>query len=119
MTFFWGQISIFAAKISDDLFFSRRPHFSDFPFLFPPFPYLCYVKCHIFNPFLTRKTHFYSVHTFTHIRQYYFSKYWGRPMHGPSPHLNFFFGGDRPPRLPPPRSPPLQVYMCLSSSPLC
>src|SRR6218665_1943089 len=48
-------------------FFSYRPHFSDFPFLFPHFPYLCYVKCHI-SPFPYKKhTFFYSVHTFKPI----------------------------------------------------
>src|SRR6218665_1899266 len=33
---------------------------------------------------------FHSVHAFTHIRQHYFSKYWGGPMHGRSPHLKFW-----------------------------
>src|SRR6218665_546030 len=44
---FSKKISIFTAKISDDPFFSRRPNFSDFPFLLPDFSYLCYIKCHI------------------------------------------------------------------------
>ena len=52
----------------------------------------------VYDPFLTRKTpFFYSVRTFTHIRQHYFSKYWGEPMHG-RPHLKFW--GDRPPSPP-------------------
>src|SRR6218665_3265701 len=41
------------------VFFSHRPGFSDFPFLFPDFLYLYYVKCRIrpvYDPFLTRKT---------------------------------------------------------------
>ena len=38
------KISIFAAKISYDLFFSHWPFFSDFPFLFPDFPYVYFVK---------------------------------------------------------------------------
>ena len=46
-----------------------------------------------------KNTFLYSVHTFTHIRQHYFSKYWGGPMHGPSPTSNF--GGTVPPRSPP------------------
>src|SRR6218665_1088390 len=49
------------------------------------------------------KHNFHSVHAFTHIRQHYFSKYWGdQCMGGPSTST---FGGDRPPS--PPRSPPL------------
>ena len=45
----------------------------------------------------------YSVHTFTRIRQHYFSKYLGGRMHGPSHTSNLL--GDRPPS--PPMSPPL------------
>src|SRR6218665_3368601 len=85
-------------------FFSHRPGSSDFFFLFPHFPYVYYVKCRI-GPFPHKKnTIFHSVHAFTHIRQHYFSKYWGGPMHGQSPHLKFW-GGLSPPV--PPRSPPL------------
>jgi len=80
-------------------FFRHRPDLSDFPFLFPDFPYVCYVKCHIW-PFPHRKnTFFYSVHTFTRIRQHYFSKYWGDQCMGrPPPQI--FFGGGRPPSTP-------------------
>jgi len=46
---------------------------------------------------------FYSVHTFAHIRQHYFSKYWGDGFMGRPPTSNCF--GDRLPS--PPRSPPL------------
>src|SRR6218665_2230935 len=94
---FSGKISIFRVKISD------RPGFSDFPFHFPDFPYLYYVKCRI-CPFPHKKnTFFYSVHTFMRIRQHYFSKFWGGPMHGPSPTSNF--GGTVPPRSPPLHTP--------------
>src|SRR6218665_2700605 len=41
------------------------------------------------------KHNFHSVHAFTHIRQHYFSKYWGGPMHGRSPTSTF--GGTVPP----------------------
>src|SRR6218665_318184 len=52
------------------------------------------------------KTIFYSVRTFAHIRQHYFSKYWGTNAWAvPPPQI--FFGGDRPPV--PPRSPPLSL----------
>src|SRR6218665_115101 len=53
-----GKISISRVKISDDLFFSHRPGCSDFSFLFPHFPYVYYVKCRIYDHFLTRKTQF-------------------------------------------------------------
>jgi len=55
----------------------------------------------VYDPFLTRKTPFlYSVHTFTRIRQHYFSKYWG----GRPPNSNL--GGTVPQS--PPRSPLLR-----------
>src|SRR6218665_688153 len=44
------------------------------------------------------KHNFHSVHAFTHIRQHYFSKYWGDQCMGGPPHLNFW--GDRPPQSP-------------------
>src|SRR6218665_2534623 len=52
------------------------------------------------------KHNFHSVHAFTHIRQHYFSKYWGDQCMGGPPTSTF--GGDRPPQSPP-RSPPLSV----------
>src|SRR6218665_2680028 len=81
-------------------FFSHRPGSSDFSHIFRMFTMLNVVYDH----FLTRKTQFFTLHAFTHIRQHYFSKYWGGPMHGRSPHLKFL-GGPSPPV--PPRSPPL------------
>src|SRR6218665_1725450 len=48
--------------------------------------------------FSQEKHHFHSVHTFTHIRQHYFSKYWGEQCMGRPPHLKFW--GDRPPSPP-------------------
>src|SRR6218665_2723603 len=51
---FRRKILIFTAKISYD-FFSHRPCFLDFPFLFPDCPYLYCVKCRLL-PFLTRQT---------------------------------------------------------------
>src|SRR6218665_508834 len=98
MTLFPEKIPIFMSKISDDLFFSHRPGFSDFTFLY------C-IKCRI-RPFLHQKTtiseknslirpFFYSVRTFARIRKHYFSKYWGDQCMGRPPTSNF--GGDRPP----------------------
>src|SRR6218665_2032425 len=46
------------------------------------------------------KHNFHSVHAFTHIRQHYFSKYWGDQCMG-GPPTSTFGGGGRPP------SPPL------------
>src|SRR6218665_3449978 len=51
---------------------------------------------------------FHSVHAFTHIRQHYFSKYWGGPMHGRSPPPQIW-GGAVPP------SPPLGLRPWWSS----
>src|SRR6218665_3172635 len=52
------------------------------------------------------KHHFYSFHTFAHIRQHYFSKYWGTNAWAVPPPQTL---GDRPPS--PPRFPPL--FMCI------
>ena len=53
------------------------------------------------------KTIFCSVHPFAHIRQHYFSKYWGTNAWA-VPHLKLL--GDRPTS--PPRSPPLLLCVC-------
>src|SRR6218665_1754501 len=55
------KISIFRVKISDDLFFGHRLGSSDFPFLFSHFPYVYYVKCRIYDHFLTRKPPFFTL----------------------------------------------------------
>src|SRR6218665_2506317 len=103
MTFFPGKIFIFTPKISHDRFFSHRPVFHILRF----FTVLNVVYDTFLRPFLHKKNHyfrkefldktiFYSVRASTRIRQHYFSKYWGGPMYGPSPHLEF---GGRPPVL--------------------
>src|SRR6218665_37667 len=108
MIFFAKKISIFSPKISDDLFLVIDQVFQILRFLY------C-IKCRI-RPFLHKKSHyfrkefldntyfFYSVRTFTRIRQQYFSNYWGGTDTWAVPHLNFL-GGLSPPVLP--RSPPL------------
>src|SRR6218665_1592159 len=74
--------------------FSRRKFLMTFFTRFSDFTFLYCIKCRI-RPFLHQKTtiseksslirpFFYSVRTFAHIRQHYFSKYWenqcmGRP----------------------------------------
>src|SRR6218665_2797200 len=94
VTFFSDKISILPAKISDDLFLVIGQVFRIFPLfslIFRIFTLLDIVH----NPFLTRKTtFFYSFHTFAHIRQHYFSKYWGDECMGHSHTSNL---GDRPP----------------------
>src|SRR6218665_1898870 len=68
---------------------------------------------HIFRMFtmlnVVYDTIFHSVHAFTHIRQYYFSKYWGDQCMGGPPISNF---GETVPPVPP-RSPPLTIASVL------
>src|SRR6218665_2913055 len=65
-----GKSAIFRVKISDDLFLVIDLVLRIFPFF-----------SHIFRMFtmlnVVYDTIFHSVHAFTHIRQHYFSKYWG------------------------------------------
>ena len=69
-------------------FFSHRPGFSDFPFLFPNFPYLTMLNV-VYDPFLKGKTPFFTL--FMRIQQHYFSKYWGDGCMD-RPHLKFWGG---------------------------
>src|SRR6218665_3545025 len=86
-------------------FFSHRPGFSDFPLFTvikcPIRPFLGN-KNHYFRKEFLNKTIFYSVHPFAHIRQRYFSKYWGTNAWAVLPPQ--ILGGPSPPR-----SPPLRV----------
>ena len=113
-----GQKKCFADQ--DDDFFRKNFHFSgknfwwpfiSFSFLviyqvfriFNDFPDLYFVKCPTW-PFPRKEnTFYYSFHTFAHIRQHCFSKYWGGTNAWAVPHLKLW--GDRPPS--PPRFPPL------------
>src|SRR6218665_1262750 len=106
MTFFSEKFPFSRPKILMT-FFSHRPGFSDFPFLFPDSPYLYCVKCRIHDPFFTRKNtiskknslttpFLYSVRTFARIRPTtLLLKILGGRMHGPSLISNF--GGTVPP----------------------
>src|SRR6218665_105777 len=106
MTFFGEKISIFTAKISDDLFFLViDPVFRISPF-FRVFTMLNVV----YDPYLTTKTAisennslydtFFTLFVlFARLRQHCFSKYWGDQCMGRPPTSNF--GGDRPPPVPP------------------
>src|SRR6218665_308995 len=104
MTLFSEKSPIFTAKISDDPFFSHRPGFSDFPFFYQIFPFFATLNV-VYDPFLTRKTPFLLFSYFPGHPTILHLKILGGRMHGPSPHLNFFWEGDRPTS--PPRSPPL------------
>jgi len=86
-------------------FFGHQPGFSNFPSLLPDFSFLYYV----YDPFLTKNTFSYSFHTFAHIRQYYFSKYWGANAWAVPFTSNF--GGTVPPV--PPRFPSLIQGTCI------
>ena len=89
-------------------FVMSATRFFGFPFLFPDFPYLYYVKCRIWpfphkNPLFQKwkflyDTFFYSAHTFACIPQTLLLKILVGRMHGPSSHLRFW--GDRPPSSP-------------------
>src|SRR6218665_204932 len=79
---------------------------------FPLFSLIFRIFTLLHNSFLTTKTlssqekHlFYFFHTFAHIRQHYFSKYWGDECMDRPP-LKLW--GDRPPV--PPRLPPLSLH---------
>ena len=104
MTFFSEKISICTAKISYDLFFSRQPGFSDFPF--PRFIFCIFTVLNVvYDPFLTRKTtiakkkHLFLLCSYfrAHPTTLLLKILWH--LHGPSPHLKFW-------GRPSPQSPP-------------
>src|SRR6218665_4042313 len=109
MTFFRKLFFHFSGeKISDDLFLVIDQVFRIFPLLS-----LIFVHDPSYMTLSSQEKHFfYSFHTFAHIRQHYFSKYWGGRMHGPSPTSNF--GGTVPPA--PPRFPPLDIGQIVTKS---
>src|SRR6218665_1296045 len=82
--------------------------------IFTDFPDLCFVKCRT-GPFPHKKnTFFYSFHTFAHIRQHYFSKYWGDECMGRPPPQTLGGPSPSPPRFPP-LVPELTTYVDLFS----
>ena len=107
------KMSIFTPKISDDFFLVV-----DWAFQILRFFTVLNVA---YDPFFTRKTtiseknslirpFFYSVRAFAHIRQHYFSKYWGEQCMGCPPTSNFW----GTPQVPP-RSPPLNTCIRIES----
>src|SRR6218665_2572264 len=86
-----GKISIFRVKISNDFFLVIDLVLRIFPFFSHIFRMFTILNV-VYDNFLTRKPPFsHSVHTFTHIRQHYFSKYWGTNAWA-APHLPFWGG---------------------------
>src|SRR6218665_2696661 len=99
-----GKISIFRVNISDDLFLVIDLVLRIFPFFSHIFRMFTMLNV-VYDHFLTRKPPFFTVHTFTHIRQHCFSKYWGGDQcMGRPPTSNF--GGTVPPVPPPDPAPP-------------
>ena len=101
---FFGKISIFIAKISDDLFLVIDQVFRIFPFFSQIFRIFTMLNV-IYDPFLKRKTTisgknsfmspFFTLFELSRASDNTASKNivgWGR-MHGPFPHLKFL--GDR------------------------
>src|SRR6218665_4052328 len=116
---FGGTKKFFAAQFQEKFpfsgykflmtfFFSHRPGSSDFSFLFLHFPYVYYVKCRIYDHFLTRKTQFSLCLCFHGHPTTLLLKILGGTNAWAVPPTSTF-GGDRPPQSPP-RSPPLTKY---------
>src|SRR6218665_94676 len=92
MTFWGGKILIFSAKISD-FFFDQI--FQIFPFFSHIFPIFAMLNV-IFDPFLTRKTHFFTLFILSRASDNTTPlNIEGDQCMGRPPTSNF--GGDRPP----------------------
>src|SRR6218665_2582982 len=91
MTFFSGKISIFTAKISDDLFYSSTRFFG-FSLSFPRFSVslickMSYMTLSSQEKHLCLLCSYFTAHSTTLLLRIL-----GGRMHGPSPHLKFFRG---------------------------
>jgi len=98
---FFGKNSIFAAKISDDLFLVIDQLFRIFPLFYLIYrifrPTLLDI---VHNPFLTRKTPLFTLFLLSRTSDNTTSQNIGGRMHRPSPTSNFG-GPPSPPRFPP------------------
>jgi len=103
---FSKKIPFLTAKISDDLFFSYRPGFPNFTFLFPDFPYLYYMLNVVYDPFLTRRTPFFTLFILSRASDNTPSQNIGRTDAWAVPHFKFW--GTVPPQSPQVSAP---VYM--------
>src|SRR6218665_679471 len=95
---FSEKISIFTAKIFDDLFLSSA-RFSGFCLSFPRFSdsLLCYMS---YMTLSSQENTFFTLFILSRASTTLLLKILGGRMHGPSPHLKFL--GDRPPQHPHP-----------------
>src|SRR6218665_3195750 len=84
--FFKKKISISVPKISDD-FFSHL--FTVWNLIYNKYSPFHDEKPLFHNNKFLQDNFFYSVRTFAHIQQHYFSKYWGHGCMGRPPTLNF------------------------------
>src|SRR6218665_65632 len=99
MTYFSEKFPFSGQTFLTTFFLVIDQVFRIFPFFFPQIFRIFTMLNVVYDPFLTRKTHFfYSVHTFARILQHYFSKYYllntPQMFLGPSPPVSL-------------RSPPL------------
>ena len=76
-------------------FFSRRPGSSDFPFLFPHFPYMFTMLNVVYDHFLTRKTQFFTLFMLSRTFDNMTSQNIGGTNAWAVPHLKFW-GGQSP-----------------------
>src|SRR6218665_3031972 len=96
-------MSIFTAKISDDLFLVIDQVFQIYPFFSQNFRIFTMLNV-VYDPFLARKTPFFTLFILSRASDNTTSQnIGGGRMHGPSPTSQFL--GDRPPS--PTRYPPL------------
>src|SRR6218665_3158290 len=97
MTFFGQKMSIFAAKISDDLFLVIDQIFRIFPFFSQVFSILAMLNV-IFCPIITGKSPFFTLLTLSRAYNNTTSLNIGKTNAWAVPHLKFW--GDRPPSPP-------------------
>src|SRR6218665_2147046 len=98
MTFFSEKISIFRAKISDDIFLVIDLVFRMFPFFSQIFRIFTMLNV-VYHPFLTRKTPFFTLFLLSRTYDDTTSQNIGGTNAWAVPHLKFFWE-------PSPRSPP-------------
>src|SRR6218665_1025550 len=104
MTYFSEKFPFSGQTFLTTFFLVIDQVFRIFPFFFPQIFRIFTMLNVVYDPFLTRKTHFfYSVHTFTYIQQHYTSQNIGGTDAWAVPPPQIL--GDRPPSSP--RSPPM------------
>src|SRR6218665_2285857 len=97
MRFFSGKISIFRVKISDDIFLVIDLLFRIFPFFSQIFPFFTMLNV-VYDPFITRKTPFFTLFILSHALDNTTSQNIGGRTNAwavPPPQI-FFLGGLSP-----------------------